>query len=303
MGTTRLNIWIRNAECNLIETCWRTDLVVQACTGKYLVDSYPEIIDQLQLRYGTPAHVKCTTGFPLGTDQSGRTVSFQVGTAAAETLTFSAPAMTLAQIYAQMAAFFTNVVVDIDDGVLCVTSRAAGPDAQLTVGGDCDLTWGPVRQGAGWKILKHYYQGAWRIMLYPGGSKTLNHIEMDVPPGCYRLWTRVCHGNNEETSVVMVNARCAEHHCVNLLLPTVKTCAAHLIHPLMDRVVFEQFLVDDAERVLPFRALMWGAGLGKAEVQAQLAYRYQEAVEKGDAALQDRIAAVQALAQLLPECY
>lgn len=303
MGVAHLNVWLRNAECNPLDSCWRTDLVIQACTGKYVVDSYPEIIDQLKERYGTPAYVQCTGAFPLATDQTGKTLSFQVGTATVETLTFTSPAMTLTEVYAQMKAFFTNVVVDIDDDILCVTSKEYGPDAQLTIGGDSDLVWGPIRQGAGWQIKKHYYQGAWRIMFYPGGGKTFNHIEVDIPPGCYRIWTRVCHGNNEETSVVMINVRCDETACVNLLLPTVKTCSAHIVHPLMDKVVHEQFLLDDAERLLPFRALMWGGGLGKADIQNQLNYRMDEAVDKGDQALQDRIQAVIDLAELLPECY
>lgn len=303
MGTAKLNIWLRNAECNVLETCWRTDLVIQTCTGKYIKDSFPEVIDQLKERYSKQGLVKCINTFPLVTDQTGKTLTITVGTGTAENLLFTGPSMTFAEIYAQMQAFFQNVDVRLVDGSISIITKEYGPGALITIGGDSDLVWGPVVPGSGYTVTSHFYQNAWRIMLQPGSGKTLNHIEVDVPPGCYRVWSRVCHGNNEETSVVMVNVKCAEHACVNLLLPTIKTCAAHLVHPLMDKVVHDQFLMDDVERLLPFRALMYGAGLGKQDILGQLDYRVYEAQEKGDPELEARILAVRVLAELLPECY
>lgn len=303
MGTAKMNVWLRNAACDLIPNCWRTDLVIQACTGTYLVDSFPTVINQLQKHYGKPATTKCISTFPLITDQSGKTLSLAVGTNPAQILTFTAPSMSLTELFTQMEAFFTNCEVTIENGMIAITTDEHGPQATLTIGGDCDLTWGQIVQGSGWTIKKHFYQNAWRIMFFPGNGETVNHIEIDIPPGCYRVWTRICHGNNEETSIQMINARCDDHVCVNLLLPTIKTCAAHIIHPIMNRIVKENFLLDDAERLLPFRALMWGAGIGKQEILAQLDYRIQEAQEKGDPELETDILAVKAVAQLLPECY
>jgi hypothetical protein len=48
MSYGKLNIWLRFEDCSLINTCWRTDLVIKTCTGKYLVDMYPALIPELQ---------------------------------------------------------------------------------------------------------------------------------------------------------------------------------------------------------------------------------------------------------------
>lgn len=302
MGTARLNIWLRNSECQLLTSCWRTDLVIQTCSNTPIKDSYPEIIDQLKMRYSQPGYVQCISDFPLMVNQSGKTLAITVGSSTTETLTF-ASAMTLVECYAQIKAFFKNVDVSLFGNTITLTTIDRGPGATIMIGGDCDLVWGPIVNGSGYTITSHYYQNAWRLMLYPGGGKTLNHIIADIPPGCYKVWTRVCHGNNEETSMVMANAKCDDHLCVNLLLPVVKTCSAQLLHPMMDQIVHQQFLLDDAERLLPFRALMWAAGIGREDVIAQLDYRIQEAQDKGDTELEARIIAVKNLALLLPACY
>ena len=299
---SHVEIWLRDAECNLLTDCWRTDLVIQACTGRYLVDSFPEIIEQLQKRYGKPASVRCISPFPLATDQAGQTLSLTVGTNPAEVLTFSAPALTLAEIYTQMKAFFQLVDVSIEDGLITVTSKEHGPTASITIGGTSSLVWGPVTNGSGWTIKKHYYQNAWRIMIYPGSGETLNHIELEIPPCAYRICTRVCHGANEETSVVLQKFKGCECYGVDLLLPTIKTCSANIVHPIMDRIVQDQFLNDDAERVAMFRGILHNAGIGKQQVVEQLDYRKLEAQEKGDTDLEARVQAVWDLAQLLPEC-
>lgn len=299
---SHVEIWLRDAECNLLTDCWRTDLVIQACTGRYLVDSFPGIIDQLKQRYGKPASVRCVSGFPLATDQSGKTLSFTVGTNPAEILTFTAPALSLAEVYTQMKAFFQLVDVSIEDDLITVTSKEHGPDASIAIGGTSDLLWGPITQGSGWTIKKHFYQNAWRIMIYPGSGETLNHIELDIPPCAYRIWTRVCHGANEETSIVLQKFKSCECYGVDLLLPTIKTCSANIVHPIMDRIVQDQFLNDDAERVAMFRGILHNAGIGKQQVIEQLDYRKLEAQEKADTALEARVQAVWDLAQLLPEC-
>jgi hypothetical protein len=37
MSYGKLNIWIRNLDCSLVRTCWRTDLVIRTYDGDYLV--------------------------------------------------------------------------------------------------------------------------------------------------------------------------------------------------------------------------------------------------------------------------
>lgn len=306
MGTGSMNIWLRNSNCDLLTGCWRTDLVVQSCgSNAYLIDTFPEIIDQLKNRYAYPATAKTDNVFPLSTDQSGNTITIQVGTEAAQNHVFTSPAISIEEIYMQLRDNFTNCkfkISESEDNIL-VESLDRGPQATLSFSGDSDLVFNMITPGSGYTIKKHFYQSAWRIMLLPGNNKTLNHIEMDVPPGCYRVWTRVCHGENEETSVSRVGICCDSHVCVDLMLPALKTCAAHIIHPLMDKVVNEQLLMDDAERLLPFRAVMEVAGLNKQAVINQLDYRIEEAQDKGDTELEARINAVKNLAQLLNDCY
>lgn len=127
MGLAKLNIWIRFEDCRLVDTIWRTDLVIKTCAGEYLIDMYPDVITQLQKRY---------------------------------------------------------------------------PDSNV--------------------VINRNYEGSDRIKFEP--LKT-PHVEVDVPPGCYMIWTRVCYNQNEETHRFMAIVRCGEELCVNLILPFVKTCA------------------------------------------------------------------------------
>ncbi len=204
MGLAHLNIWVRNRDCDLLTDMWRTDLVIQACTGTYLVNMWPDIIAQLQARY------------------------------------------------------------------------------------------------TGWTITSHFYQGAQRIMMMPPVGTYFNHIEVDIPPGCYKVWTRCCHGKNEETSLQLVMARCDEDACVNLLLPELKVCAQQIIHPFIDHVLVQNAFPVVADQLLILRGTMFAAGINKAALQEQLAYRLSEAVAKQDTALQARVNAVIALADQLP---
>ena len=302
MGTSKLNIWLRNASCDLLTSVWRTDLVVQACGGTYLVDTFPEILEQLLAKYSARGVVRDITSWPLETDQTGRTLEITIGSGSMQSVTFTAPAQSLAEIYEQVVGQFTDCSITPDDDHLKIVTDAYGPNATIVLGGTCDIDWGPIVDGSGYEINSHYYQGAKRIMLMPPAGEYVNHIEMDVPPGCYKVWTRVCHGNNEETSTVMVGIRCGEEACVNLLLSTVKTCSAGVLHPLMDKIVYEQALADDEQRLGAFRGVMFGAQLGKQEVLNQLNYRVLEAQAKQDTELEARINAVMALAQQLPEC-
>ncbi len=299
MGTAKLNIWLRNVNCEPLVDVWRTDLVIQLCSGSYLVNVWPEIVDQLKRRYATPAWAESMQPFP-SLDQGGKTVVLTLN-GVAQTLTFTAPVLTLDEAYAQMAACFTGCTITRADGRLRIEGAGRGPTETITVGGTADIDW-ITGNGGGYRILSHFYQGAQRIMLMPPAGQRVNHIEAEIPPGCYKIWTRVCHGANEETSLQMVAVRCGEEACVNLLLPTVKTCAAGVLFPAIDHILYNGALQDQEQRLVALRAFQYVAQLAKADVVNMAEYRYQEAVEKGDTALQARAAAVQALAALLPEC-
>ena len=55
------------------------------------------------------------------------------------------------------------------------------------------------------------------------------HVEIEVPPGCYRVSGHVCErGTNEYTDTAMVIAGCNQKLCVNLIVPSVETCAHNL---------------------------------------------------------------------------
>ncbi len=67
------------------------------------------------------------------------------------------------------------------------------------------------------------------------GKADINHIEVDVPPGCYVVRAWVC-GHNEWTERAIVNVRCGEHACVNLIVPHVKGrwgCIHNVIIPFI----------------------------------------------------------------------
>jgi hypothetical protein len=50
MSYGKLNIWLRDLNC-CPKNFWKVDLVVKTCTGKYLVDFNPDVIDRLAKAY------------------------------------------------------------------------------------------------------------------------------------------------------------------------------------------------------------------------------------------------------------
>jgi hypothetical protein len=133
------------------------------------------------------------------------------------------------------------------------------------------------------------YEHERRIQIYPGGRprRLFSHVEVDVPPGCYVVWTRVCYGHNEETNKVMVTVRCGEEACLNLLLDAVETCGRNFVHPGLARGVD----MDLPEAVLQHGAqfLMAVAGKEKGQVLEELGQRLEEARMAEDKDLEKRI--------------
>lgn len=305
MGTTHLNVYFRNSLCKLLTNCWMADLVVNSCDGTPLYDVFPEIIDQLKNRYAKPASVTEFTQFPLATDQSGLTLQVTVGTGAMQTLTFSSPAQSFVEIYGQMKGYFNDCEVVLNDGHMSIVTKDKGPYATLTIGGTCDLDWGPITQGSGYAIGTRYYMDAYRINITPSAGEYINHIEMDIPNGCYKIWSRCCFGDNEETSVVMLPIEdCGGCRTVNLLLPQITTCSKYVLHPMIDRVVndFQAVFPLDADKVTILKALAYTGGLGREGVLEQLNIRKQDAIAIERTDLEARVDAVIAIAQQLPQC-
>lgn len=186
MSYGKLNIWLRNLDCSLIRSCWRTDLVIKACCGGNLVDMDPTIIEQLRQRYSD----------------------------------------------------YDNVRV-------------------------------------------HDYKGEKRILLQPGGGEKFNHIEVDVPPGCYVIWTRVCYGHNEETNKVMAIVDCNKEVCVHLLLNKVETCIDEVLYPYAIRAVDMQQPVKEVG--IAIRSLMKAGEISKKDLIGNLEQRLEELEEAKEA--------------------
>lgn len=308
----KLKIAILNYNCNPLTPVWRTDLVLQRCTTgePYLVDIWPAVLTQLKDRYSKPATIVESTEYSTLADQAGNTVIVTtvdtLGISTVTNITLQAPARTPEQICKQLQGYPT-FGAELDQGHVRLTSVDKGHTVSLTVDGTAQLTWGyttiPITvYGGGYKILSHYYQGAKRIMLQPPSGEYVNYVEVDVPRGCYKVWTRCCFGANEETHTAVVGVCCGDELCVNLYLPALKACSGAIIHPLMREVVRNQMFINDDERLIPMRALMHQAGWDRQAIQDQLAYQRVEAEEAG---LGDMVALIDdmiLLAEKLPVC-
>jgi hypothetical protein len=136
------------------------------------------------------------------------------------------------------------------------------------------------------EVVVHDYAKERRIKLLPGGKEPVYHIEVDVPPGCYVVWTRVCYRKNEETNKVMVIVDCDGEACVNLLLDAVETCTNEVFYPLLERAV----QIDQPKHDLggAARVLMAVAEKPEEEVLEELNLRFKE-VEDMAPRLQDAV--------------
>ena len=129
----------------------------------------------------------------------------------------------------------------------------------------------------------HDYEGELRIKLQPDidRKEKFNHIEVDVPPGCYVVWTRVCYNGNEETNKVMAIVDCGKEVCVNLLLDEVETCSHELAYPFGVRGLLKQ--LPEKEVGIAVKALMQVAGIPKKGFVRELERRLEELQEGKEA--------------------
>jgi hypothetical protein len=148
-----------------------------------------------------------------------------------------------------------NYLVDMDPTVL-EKLKAKYPDYQTV------------------EVVPDYY-GEKRIRLKPQVGKHINHIEVDVPPGCYVVWTRVCYSpGNDETNKAMVIVDCSGEACVNLLLDQVETCVKQALYPAAVRAIEKQLPVEEIG--IAVKALMEVAEMPKKEFVGELERRIGE---------------------------
>jgi len=135
------------------------------------------------------------------------------------------------------------------------------------------------------------YYGEERIRIVPPAGKFLFHIEVEVPPGCYLVWTRICYHGNEETNKAMAIVGCGEDVCINLLLNSIEVCSKELLQPILDHAVAVG--IPKEEIVAGAKLLMDVAKRPIKEVNAELVRRANEvkAVRMPD--LQKRVAKIQ----------
>jgi hypothetical protein len=149
------------------------------------------------------------------------------------------------------------------------------------------------------EVQAHDYAGERRIKLWPGGGGRVYHVEVDVPPGCYVVWTRVCYRKNEETNKVMAIVGCGGEACVNLLLDSVETCSNELLHPLLERAL--ELRLPKGDLQIAGAVLMAVAEKPRKEVLAELGQRLDEVEGKRDPALQKAISTIMEIVKGMPE--
>ena len=131
------------------------------------------------------------------------------------------------------------------------------------------------------------YHDETRIRLKPPKGEYINHIEVDVPPGCYIVWTRICYGRNEETNKVMVIVECGDEACVNLLLNDVETCGREFVYPFLERAV--ALRIPKRDLGIAVQAIMQVAEMPKKQVIAELGQRAAEVEDQKDAGMMKTI--------------
>lgn len=108
------------------------------------------------------------------------------------------------------------------------------------------------------------YMGHTRIKIIPPAGEHIYHLEMDLITGQWKIWARMCHGANEETNRVLVNARCGEEVCINLLLNEPDLCSKNNVFPIGIAALqknMDNMLVEDYVRVMKKVAVVQKADL------------------------------------------
>lgn len=147
------------------------------------------------------------------------------------------------------------------------------------------------------EVLVHNYEGESRIKLRPGGGDHLNHIEVEVPPGCYIIWTRVCYRGNEETNKVMVIVGCDDEGCVNLLLDPVETCTNNAFYPIMERLI--EIGIPKRDLQIVAKGLMVVAEKPKRAIVAELDQRLNDVKVLKDPGLLKTIGAIKEVVKVM----
>jgi hypothetical protein len=142
------------------------------------------------------------------------------------------------------------------------------------------------------------YHGETRIELIPPDFSSINHVEVDVPPGCYVVWTTVCHAMNEQTNKVMSIVSCGDEACVNLLLDSVETRSKDLFHPLLECAVDKRLPKRDLQAAA--KVLMDVANMPKTEVIGELNQRLEEVREMKDVHLEKAIGTLMKVVKGIP---
>jgi hypothetical protein len=144
---------------------------------------------------------------------------------------------------------------------------------------------------ADYQIFAESYIGEQTIRIQIPGSppytpatfaaKHINHIEVDAPPGCYIVYTRVCYSpTNENTYKAIVILGCGTEACVNLMLPTAQQCGHDFIFPFLNGAV--ALNIPKANLQAAAKAIMQVAEINEKDFNDELDQRAKEVTSLKD---------------------
>lgn len=117
----------------------------------------------------------------------------------------------------------------------------------------------------------------------------INHIEVDVPPGCYVVRAWVC-GHNEWTDRAITTVRCGEHSCVNLVVPHVHGkygCIHNVIIPLIRHA--DRLKIPQPEIAKVVDVLVKAGELNKKDIITELKAKAEIAAEAKNVFAKQRV--------------
>lgn len=100
------------------------------------------------------------------------------------------------------------------------------------------------------------------------------HVEVEVAPGCYIVQGYVCEPQpigNEFTDKAMVIAGCNQELCVNLIVPTVRTCVKEGLNAFVRAARFVR--VPEHEIRIMAKTMLKAGGISKEEMVENIASR------------------------------